>query len=491
MDHNLILSIALIALLIGNLPKFKLASLIAIGVLIYDFTLHFNFNDMSGILHFSVDLILISVLSAIVQHINKDVLKILFIPVAVGICFSIHPINKIPVKKSSLHLENKISQSLELLVQFKSSSDIPNWIKNNSHRYEITYPLFNPKDKSGLLDEYLGINLPKDQNVYEIINELEDEKAIEYAEVNEVLELKLPQPSSSKTPISIYNSNDPETKKQWAVDKMKVDKLHKLIESKTKSNTESTTLIAILDTGVESKHEDLSENYTSINKSYDRDVRGHGTHCAGIAAAVTGNNIGIASLLPSHSNIRVTSIKVLSNFGFGTQQQIVAGMIEAADKGADIISMSLGAPSNPERERTYLEAVKYANAQGAIVVVAAGNSNADASNYSPANTPGVIAVAAIDQSFNKASFSNTISNIEMGIAAPGHEIYSTFKGNTYTYQSGTSMAAPFISGLIGLMKSIDPDINTFEAYQILKNTSSSNDNLSIVNPVLAIEKMVE
>jgi thermitase len=272
---------------------------------------------------------------------------------------------------------------------------------------------------------------------------------------------------------------------------MEMDKLHQLIDNKSSTNNKGTTLIAILDTGVESNHEDLKDNYVSINTSYDRDVRGHGTHCAGIAAAVTGNNIGIASLLPSKSKIKVTSIKVLSNFGFGAQHQIIAGMIEAADKGADVISMSLGAPANPDREKTYNEAVKYANAQGAIVIVAAGNSNADAAQYSPANTPGVIAVAAINQDLKKASFSNTIDKIQMGIAAPGQEIYSTFKGNSYTYQSGTSMAAPFISGLVGLMKSIDPEMNTKEAFQILNSTSSKSGNLNIVRPYMAIEKMLK
>ncbi len=491
MDHNIILLIALIALLLGNLPKYRPVSFLAIAALVYDFTLHFSISDITGIFHFSIDLLIISVLSAVVQHINKDVFKILFIPVAVGLLFTLHPINKVPVSKSYLTIENKIYKDMEILVQFKNSTDIPNWINKNSNKFDITYPLFNPKDRSGLLDEYLGINITKDQNAKTIINQLEQEECIDYAELNELLELKLPQVSSPIINENIINFNDPETKKQWAVDKMKMDKLHQLIDSKSSAHNNGTTLIAILDTGVESNHEDLRDNYVSINTSYDRDVRGHGTHCAGIAAAVTGNNIGIASLLPSKSNIKVTSIKVLSNFGFGAQHQIIAGMIEASDKGADVISMSLGAPSNPDREKTYNEAVKYANGQGAIVVVAAGNSNADAAQYSPANTPGVIAVAAINQDLKKASFSNTIDNIQMGIAAPGQEIYSTFKSNSYTYQSGTSMAAPFISGLVGLMKSIDPGLDTKEAFHILNSTSSKSNNLNIVSPYLAIEKMLE
>jgi len=495
MDHNLILLIALVALLIGNLPKYKLASLVAIGALVYDFAIHFNITELTGILHFSIDLIIISVLSAVLQHINKDVFKILFIPIAIGLYFTIHPVNKIPISNTNTandkNINNRnINHDLELLVQFKNSADIPNWVNANSNKYDITYPLFTPKDKSGLLDEYIGINIKNDQNANAVINELERENVIAYAEQNELLELKLPQFSSPIINSSSDTSNDPESKKQWAVDKMKMDKLHKLIESKSNVNNNKTTLIAILDTGVEAIHEDLANNYISLNTSYDRDVRGHGTHCAGIAAAVTGNNIGIASLLPANSEIKVTSIKVLSNFGIGAQHQIITGMIEAADKGADVISMSLGAPSNLEREKTYKEAVQYANNQGAIVVVAAGNSNADAAKYSPANTPGVIAVAAINKDLKKASFSNTIDNVQMGIAAPGQDIYSTISGNKYAFQSGTSMAAPFISGLVGLMKSIDPNITTDEAFQILNSTSSQHDKLNVVNPYLVIEKMI-
>lgn len=491
MDHNIILLIALILLLLGNLPKFKMASLMAIGVLIYDFALHFSFANITGVLHFSVDLVIISVLSTVLQHINKEVLKILFIPIAIALLFTLHPINKIPVSKSNVNLQANINQDLEILVQFKNKADITIWIDENSEKFEITYPLFNPNDKSGLLDEYVGLNIIDDLNANHIINDLEKESPIAYAELNEILELKLPNISPSLINVNTANFNDPDAKKQWAVDKMKMDKLHQLIDSKSNSNNKENTIIAILDTGVESTHEDLVDNYISINKSHDRDVRGHGTHCAGIAAAVTGNNIGIASLLPSKSKIKITSVKVLSNFGIGAQHQIVAGIIEAADNGADIISMSLGAPSNPNREKTYLEAVKYANAQGAIVVVAAGNSNADAAKYSPANTPGVITVAAINKDMHKASFSNTIGNIKMGIAAPGKDIYSTFAGNKYTYQSGTSMATPFIAGLLGLMKSIDPGMTTKEAHQLLQSSATKSDNLDVVNPYLAIESLLK
>ena len=488
MDHITFLIIALVALLLGNLPKYRFLSFVALGILIFDFATNFNFNKASDVLQFSIDLIIIAVLSAISQHLNKDWIKILFIPVAVGLLLSIHSISTNGSSDLDVNLKSDLFEDLEILVQLKEDVNITEWVRNNENKYDITYPLFNPKSRSSLLDEYVGINTKEGSNLKSIIEELESDKDVAYTELNEVLELKLPDSKPYKNGNRALQINDPKSGNQWAVDKMKLNDIHQLLN--TKSNARNNyTLIAILDTGIEASHEDLKENYISTNRAYDRDVRGHGTHCAGIAAAVTGNNIGIASLLPSQSNIKVTSIKVLSNFGIGAQHQIIAGIIEAADKGADVISMSLGGPSTPDKEKAYLEAVKYANAQGAIVVVSAGNSNMDAAKYSPANTPGVITVAAVNNNLKKASFSNIIKNVKMGIAAPGQDIYSTFKGNSYAFQSGTSMASPFVAGLLGLMRSIDPDITTQEAYNILIRSSNRNDGLDVVNPLGAVQEM--
>ena len=237
--------------------------------------------------------------------------------------------------------------------------------------------------------------------------------------------------------------------------------------------------MVILDTGVDATHEDIAANFKSIKTKHDKDGNSHGTHCAGIAAAVSNNGKGIASFAPNNRFIQVSSVQVLSSFGSGTQRGIIKGILEAADNNASVISMSLGGRSSDSKQRAYRQAVSYANRKGAIVVVAAGNSNMNAKNYSPANTPGVITVSAVDDELNKATFSNFITDLEMGIAAPGVNIYSTIPDNKYAAFNGTSMATPYVAGLLGLMKAIDPKLTTSEAYTILNNTGKPTNDTEL------------
>ncbi|HEB61709.1 MAG TPA: subtilisin, partial [Bacteroidetes bacterium] len=227
----------------------------------------------------------------------------------------------------------------------------------------------------------------------------------------------------------------------------------------------------------------------------DNDPQSHGTHCAGIAAAVSNNGKGIASFSKNNEFVQVTSIRVLSSFGGGTQRGIIDGMIEAADKGVDVISMSLGGRSNASRQKAYSKAVKYCNDKGAIVVVAAGNSNMDAKDYSPANARGVITVSAVDSDLNRAVFSNYIQNVKMGVAAPGVGIYSTIPDNKYAAYNGTSMATPYVAGLLGLMKSIYPKLTTKEAYKILKSTGMDTKNTKetgkLIQPEAAVKELLD
>ena len=227
-----------------------------------------------------------------------------------------------------------------------------------------------------------------------------------------------------------FAPNDPYVTNQWGFAKEQVGELHFLLKDKNVKPAKRAK-IAILDTGVDANHEDIKDNFVSIKAKYDTDVQSHGTHCAGIAAGVTGNNIGIASVVHSNEFVQVTSVKVLSDYGRGTQQTIMNGIIEAADNGADVISMSLGGMSNDSRQRAYQKAIKYANKKGAIVIAAAGNSKMNAKNYTPAGVDGVIAVSAVDVDLNKAVFSNYVSDVKMGIAAPGVNIFSTIPNNKY------------------------------------------------------------
>jgi hypothetical protein len=184
---------------------------------------------------------------------------------------------------------------------------------------------------------------------------------------------------------------------------------------------------------------------------------GHGTHCAGIIAAVSNNNLGIAGL----AQVRVMAEKVLDSSGGGYWDWIANGIINATDCGADIISMSLGGYGESELLH---EAVRYAYDAGVLVIAAAGNDNTNMKLY-PAGYDEVIAVAATDQNDNKASFSNWGDWIEL--AAPGVQIYSTMPtyhvtlndwgyAMNYDYLNGTSMACPHVAGVAALVWSRYP-----------------------------------
>ena len=134
--------------------------------------------------------------------------------------------------------------------------------------------------------------------------------------------------------------------------------------------------------------------------------------------------------------------------------------------------------------------MRYANKKGAIVIAAAGNSASDARDHSPANTPGIITVAAVDVTKQKTSFSNSVESLSMGIGAPGKDILSTFPGDEYKSFSGTSMATPFIAGLIGLFKDVKPDMTTKEAYHLLKSTSDMEGGLPVVHPTRAVKELL-
>lgn len=325
---------------------------------------------------------------------------------------------------------------------------------------------------------------------------LNDLSTVTYTEPNETIlvepfiEPAEPETGTGRQSLSI---NDPFTSEQWAMEVLHMDDYYRLLH---RQSPKKTAKVVVLDTGVDGGHEDLEDNYFSIESKYDDDPHGHGTHCAGIAAGVTNNGLGIGSLAGSVNSpfVEVSSIKVLSSGGMGTQKTIIAGIIEAVDEGADVVSLSLGGRSTQSSQRAYSAAVAYAHRQGAIVVAAAGNSNRDAKDFAPANAEGIITVSAIDQLLLRAPFSNRTENIQMAIAAPGVGIYSTVPGDGYKSYSGTSMACPFVAGLLGVMKSLDPDLDHRRAYELLHATGRESTETRItgriVQPAAALAALV-
>lgn len=240
--------------------------------------------------------------------------------------------------------------------------------------------------------------------------------------------------------------NDPYWNMQWGPQKIGAD------WAWNKTFGSHDVLVAVVDTGIFYYHEDLAANYVALGYDWVNmdddplDDNGHGTHCAGIIAAVLNNGMGIAGL----AQVRIMAEKVLTSGGWGYADWIASGIIHAAESGARIISMSLGGYGYSELLH---EAVKYAYERGVLLIAAAGNDNTNMKLY-PAGFDEVIAVAATEQYDNKAWFSNWGDWIEL--AAPGVDVYSTVPSG-YTFMSGTSMACPHVSGVAALVWSIYPN----------------------------------
>ncbi len=482
-------------------------------LIIFNLVLHFiafycNYNSEIGVDYFWVfwvirDLLLI-VLSIIAFENKKLAILFTFFWISFGIYWGIKKNLIDELQRDFVKIKDWVSElpksnySAELLISLNDNSQLPalkNYLNSQSIKFEIeeAFPLIKDKDLTDL-DNWYTIDVENDEIANKVYELLKNSKLISSIEWNDKYEV-LPEESNTghKKPISFSTINDVHSIEQWALYALNIDEfVTKLKRIKPKKISK----IFILDTGLDANHEDLKENYFSVSKEYDRDTEIHGTHCAGIAAAVTNNQIGVASLNYNNRFCKVTSITVLPN-GKGRQEQIIDGMILAADLGADVISMSLGGPSSDSRQAAYEEAIEYCNKKGAIVVVAAGNNNMDAKYFAPACCSNCITVAAVDSNLRKASFSNYFTEQKYGIAAPGVDILSTTPHNQYKKLNGTSMATPYVSGIIGVMKSIKPNLTTEEAFNILNDTGKilEKNNLShkhignFIQPNKAIEKL--
>lgn len=249
-------------------------------------------------------------------------------------------------------------------------------------------------------------------------------------------------------------TNDPYLSSQWGLEKIKASSQGESAWDYSQGSSQVT--ISIIDTGIDQNHPDLNgkitKNKNCTSSSTVDDKYGHGTHVAGIAAASTNNNQGVAG---TAYNVRLFNAKALGDNGSGYYSWIANCIIWSADNGAAVINLSLGGSNSSQ---TLADAVNYAVNKGVTVVAAAGNSNSSSPSY-PAYYSEVLAIAATDNNDVKASFSNYGNWVDL--AAPGVSIYSTapnhsntLRINNYAYLSGTSMATPFVAGLAGLLRSV-------------------------------------
>ncbi|MFS0765106.1 S8 family serine peptidase [Peribacillus phoenicis] len=286
------------------------------------------------------------------------------------------------------------------------------------------------------------VEVSKGETTDALIEELEEQKNVEYAEPNYLFK-KMESP------------NDPAYIDQWHHKKLGTN------AAWTKSMGSKELIVAIIDDGIDRNHEDLKGRivnaYDTIrNRKHIVPKGEHGTHIAGIIAGSANNGIGGTGVAP---NVKLMPINVFDG-EYADTADIIEAIHYAVQQKANIINMSLGDTSYSEALN---KAVQEAYKKGVLIVAAAGNEGDMGKNVQrvyPAAFSHVISVAATDSRDKRPGYSNYHSTVD--IAAPGDDILSTLPYGKYGWMSGTSMATPMVAGVAALIWSHEPKLNTTE-----------------------------
>ncbi|MBU2446683.1 MAG: S8 family serine peptidase, partial [Bacteroidetes bacterium] len=380
--------------------------------------------------------------------------------------------------------ENKASQigkllSISNLIELSNIEKIEQVFSSEKNRLE--------KSSAGL-DRIYRIYYTTDIDPLFLSQKLKHLPEIEYAEPHFVYKVD-------------YTPNDSLYLSQYALNKVSASTAWDI------SKGDSSVVIGIIDTGVYWTHPDLSPNIW-INKNeipgngidddgngYVDDIRGwdfgglngnpdnnpaednayHGTHVAGIASAATDNGIGIAGL---GFKCKIMAVKTTRD----DQKDPVSGspyiwygydgIVYAANNGAQVINCSWGGSGYSSMAQ---DVINYANSKGSLVVAAAGNSGSSVEHY-PSSYNYVLSVASTGSNDVKSGFSNYGYGVD--VCAPGNSILSTWRTDTYSYISGTSMSSPLAAGLAGLVKAKYP---SYTAEQIGEKIRVTCDDIYSLN----------
>lgn len=299
----------------------------------------------------------------------------------------------------------------------------------------------------------------------------------------------------------LFTPNDPMYGEQWGLVKARVD------DAWDVTTGDPGTVIAVVDSGIQHDHSDLQGNLwanpTEVDDGDDDDGNGliddvygwdffqddetpqdledHGTHVAGIAAAIGNNAEGISGVCPDCS---IMALRASGPQGFPVSA-IVASIRYAAREGAHVVNMSFGGPQWSRAER---KAIVFAANQGVVPVAAAGNESANNDSLTITSTlvgpsypasydvAELISVAASNSSDRLAGFSN-LGKTSVDVAAPGVNIRSTVPGDAYASFGGTSMASPFVAGLAALVVAERPPWSPLRVKNAILNSAATPNSL--------------
>ncbi|MBN1560278.1 S8 family serine peptidase [candidate division KSB1 bacterium] len=365
-----------------------------------------------------------------------------------------------------------------------------------SHKYGIqsVEAIFSSRPTFSALDNLFLCRTAKDVDLQQLAAQMSGELDIEYVQPNYL----------HRTTVT---PNDPFISQQYYLAQIQA------YEAWDYSKGARDVIIAIIDTGVDYDHTDLAANiwtnadevidgldndangYIDDIRGYDFvdnagnaapgedgdeedndpiDFHGHGTNVAGIASAVTNNATGIAgvgwgcAIMPIRAGYQGSD-----GNGYLASAAIIKAIYYATDNGADIINASFGGIPDDFAQR---DVFRYAFMNGLVIVKAAGN-NSSAVPETPGQEDWILSVASVTSNDTRSNFSNYGRWVK--ISAPGSGIYTTSRNNRYSTLQGTSVAAPMVAGVAGLVKTAHPD---WTAAQIMMHIVDTADNIDAMNP---------
>jgi len=394
--------------------------------------------------------------------------------------------NVVSAEGNEIVVENRRVREMIIYEDVESPIEIEK-ITPNSELYTLRFD--SSKDVEKLVDEYGGMD------------------EVEYAEPNYILT------SFNLDPLTV--PNDPNYSLKWGLVNINAERAWNLT-----TGNGSEVVIAIIDTGVDWDHPDLSANiwnnsdenctddadldgngyngdcrgydFTDINttlyvnagytldegedynttENNPMDYHGHGTHCAGIAAAVSNNSVGSTgvcwncSIMPVRAGFKIQH-PTQGWVGSLETDDVVSAIYYAGNNNATIISMSFGG----SHSATMQAAINASYGNGSIMLASAGNSGANSKIY-PCGYDNVICVAWTSN--DNSSHSNSNYGSWVDVAAPGTNVWSTYYDDRYVYSSGTSMSTPMVAGAVGLIKSLF-DKNQTEIRDAINSTGKVVD----------------